>query len=681
EGAWEAAKAVGCSLGLGGCGKSSPPEQIAYAWVFQPKVGQGLTAIEATNPSGFYTLRQQLEQNALHAPPVWSIAGIPNYVYSSGLPKSAVDIASQVFTQAVDAQWTKHIVVEVLGNLATWRSQYNTPGKVAASAKVVAGLQKNSSSAVASEVIKRCVDDALYGSPFAHVDRWINSHKPEADKVKALTHQQWCGAVFWKGNKSVFAQRFHDYLKANGCSLTNSKLYCGSVSSYNNCSALMKSVAQEGQCKISSAAGDEIAQSVRDALIAKGSKYPCEIKGVLKFSSSKRLVCSRPTLQASCKETYKSLYPDYPANLLSCDLKMDSDYSALLKVVKQKVVQLNSQLGPGMLGESAKDPLVILASSSGIVAAVQFLPNQDFGFGPPSTSKAFDYQLFGVIPKHIDGVNTPLLIFEMTFNKDLPIEKKNPLESKLELVNPKINPSPFDTQRGPAMQELKGGLLSQSPSTGGFAGGLNIPQQKVLSGQLPGGTRQSGGFAPKTAAPQMGHLQQAPMAVTPSPALGGGIQLPEQKVLSGAPPTTRSPSNGLAPRIGRSPPPSHARTPANSSVTLFLGGRQWRSSDVIIVSDRQSTSMENGLCHYELKQQWLNAGTTPGAVSQRQWHVTPASGTAQRVSEQSIPGGVELIDRITLPPGQSRLTLSTTAAGSTRMKPLQIQVTGRCRPV
>ncbi|MCW8890801.1 MAG: hypothetical protein OQL20_09110, partial [Sedimenticola sp.] len=519
-------------------------------------------------------------------------------------------------------------------------------------------------------------------SAFAHVDRWITSHKAEADKVKALTHQQWCGAVFWKGNKSLFAQRFHDYLKANGCSLVNNKLYCGSVSSYNNCSALMKSVAQEGQCKISSAAGNEIAQSVRDALITKGSKYPCEIKGGLKLASSTRLVCSRPTLQASCKAIYKSLYPDYPANLLSCDLKMDSDYSALLKVVKQKVAQLNSQLGPGMLGESTKDPLVILASSSGIVAAVQSIPNQDFGFGPPSTGKAFDYQLFGGIPKHIDGVNTPLLIYEMTFNKDLPIEKKNPLESKLELVNPKINPTPFDNQHGPATQELKGGLLSQSPSTvGGFAGGQNIPQQKVLSGQLPGGTRQSGGFAPKAAAPQMDHLQQAPMAVTPSPALGGGIQLPEQKVLSGAPPTTRSSSNGLAPRIGRLPPSSNTMTPANNPVILFLGGRQWRSTDVIIVSDRQSTRMENGLCHYELKQQWLNSDTTPGAVSQRRWHVTPASGTAQRVAEQSIPGGVELIDKITLPPGQSRLTLSTTAAGSTRMKPLQIQVTGSCRPV
>ncbi|TVO77843.1 hypothetical protein [Sedimenticola selenatireducens] len=679
EGAWEAAKDIGCSLGLGGCGKSSPPEQIAYAWVFQPRVGQGLTAIEATDPSGLYTLRQQLEQNALHAPPIWSIVGIPSTVYANGLPKGAVDIASQVFTKAVDAQWTKHMVVEVLGKLATKRSQYNTPSKVTTSAQVVAGLSKSSPSAVASEVIKRCSDDFVYASEFAHVDRWIMGHKSEADKVKALTHQQWCGAVFWKGNKSVFAQRFHDYLKANGCSLVNNKLYCSSVSSYNNCSALMKSVDQEGLCKISSAAGNEIAKSVRDALISKGSKYPCEIKGSLKFSSSKRLICSRPTLQASCKETYKSLYPDYPANLLSCELKMDSDYSALLTAVNQKVAQLNSQMGSGILGGSAKDPLVILASSSGVVAAVQSLPNQDFGFGPPSTSKAFDYQLFGGVPKHIDGVNTPLLMFEMTFNKDLPIEKKNPLESKLELVNPKINPTPFENQKGNAMQELKGGVLSTSPSMGGFAGGQSLPQQKALSGPLPGGTRQSGGFAPQTAAPNIDHLQQAPMAAAPAPTLGG-IQLPEQKTLSGPSPESQNSTNGLAPRVGRLPPTSGTRGTTSTQVTVLLAGRQWRHGDAIILSDQQAVSKENGLCNFELRQQWLNPEATPVAMSQRRWHVAPAGGTAQRVSEHAIRGGIELVDRIALPPGQNRLTLSYAAPAANAMKPLLIQVTGNCRP-
>jgi hypothetical protein len=112
-----------------------------------------------------------------------------------------------------------------------------------------------------------------------------------------------------------------------------------------------------------------------------------------------------------------------------------------------------------------------------------------------------------------------------------------------------------------------------------------------------------------------------------------------------------------------------------------LGGRQWRSGDVMIVSDQQAVSKEKGLCRFELRQQWLNQEASLAAVKQRRWQVTPAAGTAQRISEQPIRGGIELIDRLDLPPGQSRLTLSNTTPGAGAMKPLLIQVTGHCRPV
>jgi hypothetical protein len=74
EGAWELAKDVGCSLGVGGCGGSSPPEQRAYAWVFAPKVADGLAARKDLDPLKFGALRQQLEQNALAKPAKLSLS-------------------------------------------------------------------------------------------------------------------------------------------------------------------------------------------------------------------------------------------------------------------------------------------------------------------------------------------------------------------------------------------------------------------------------------------------------------------------------------------------------------------------------------------------------------------------------------------------------------------------------
>ncbi|TVT55386.1 MAG: hypothetical protein FHK82_08585 [Sedimenticola thiotaurini] len=719
EGAWEAAKAVGCSLGLGGCGESSPPEQIAYAWVFQPKVGQGLTAMEAINPAGFYALKQQLEQNALHAPPVWSIAGIPNWVYTNGLPKSAVDIASHIFTDAVDAQWTKHIVQDVLAQLGSKRSQYNNANQVTASANVVSGLNKSSASAVASDVIKQCADSFSYDPTFAHVDRWIQTHSSEATKIKALTHKQWCDAIFWKGNKSQFAQHFYDYLKTHGCSVVNEKLKCSTITSYNNCSALMQSVGQNSSCLPSGTMGSEVAKAVRDALIAKGSKYPCTVSGKLKLATKTHLVCSRPTLQHHCKETYKTLYPNLPQDLLSCDLKMDSNYAALEKAVKTKVNQLNSLSGMPVIGPSQYDPLVILAASSSVVAAVQSLPNQDFGFGPPSTSKGFEYHLLGSIPKLIDGVDTPLLMYEHQFDKNFPVEKKNPFEKKLDLINPIINPvinqgdveklpdtvaaNPLaagiaNGQKLPQQQngmQNRGGFVPQqsvqslgnmqqipitAPQLPGPDGGGSLPQQKIMQGELPKDSRQKGGFVPQRAGPGMGNLKQVPITKTFIPGQEVNSGLANQKALHGSLPTDTKNTMPSLPRTNTPTPTLRGGTIAQPTVTIWLGGRQWNWGDRIILPDQQATAISNGLCSFELRQQWSGSGLTTEHVSRRLWQAIPTGATAHRSAEQLIPGGIELVDRLLLKPGQNRLTLLANSTSMPSMRPLQIEVTGSCRP-
>ena len=63
EGTWEGIKAIGCSLGLGGCssGKSTPAHEIVYTYIFAPVVkSKGLPAIENNDATQFGKLRAVL---------------------------------------------------------------------------------------------------------------------------------------------------------------------------------------------------------------------------------------------------------------------------------------------------------------------------------------------------------------------------------------------------------------------------------------------------------------------------------------------------------------------------------------------------------------------------------------------------------------------------------------------
>ena len=97
----DAVEEIGCALGLGGCGESSPPDQIAFAWVYAPTVDTGVTAIEDVSTPGYFgskkydDLLTQLRAQASANPAQLNIQ-LPIGI-SMTFPGWAVDNAEKVY--------------------------------------------------------------------------------------------------------------------------------------------------------------------------------------------------------------------------------------------------------------------------------------------------------------------------------------------------------------------------------------------------------------------------------------------------------------------------------------------------------------------------------------------------------------------------------------------------------
>lgn len=263
QGAWEAAKDIGCSLGLGGCGESSPPEQRAYAWVFAPGIPAGLTARKALDPQAFGTFRKMLEADASAKPANLHIQ-VPDWLkeyYSAGV----VSTASAIYANTVDAQWTADIAKNVLPDLAAKRSQYDNPQQVAFVAqKAAAEYTKNPKTWPYTYVQNICAEDFSKGFGFAHVDRWITMFP---DKAKGLgdvkTNAQWCLGSFWAKNKEKFGQSFRTYAQTHFCPLFGQTLMCQTLAMYESCTGLLGTVGMKDQCGVNVAAmGKDAAEKI-----------------------------------------------------------------------------------------------------------------------------------------------------------------------------------------------------------------------------------------------------------------------------------------------------------------------------------------------------------------------------------------------------------------------------------
>ena len=365
---WEAIKSIGCSLGLGGCSKGSPPEQLAYAFVFQPEIPAGVAAMEKTDWSAFPTFRKQLELDA-GAKPYAKLHLQGGGFMPLSFGPSAVEIASGAYTAAVEKNWSVDVAKNVLPALAKKRAEYDNPQQVAALAAMAASAMSQSPGVTPSAFVEnRCTDDFSQGFGFAHVDRWIQRFPQEAKSLKDVqTNRVWCGNTFWFKNREKFAQHFRDYLKTHSCPLFGQSLLCVKIESYKLCLGLLGSVGHQNECGVAvGAVGKEAAERIAKSFKDRGSRIPCKVRADATPMSQKPadFVCTRPPQRHACEETYKSLYGALPVKLVNCLVEnTPRDYATLAGKVATAADALKAEFGATSIGIDLIDPLIVRASS------------------------------------------------------------------------------------------------------------------------------------------------------------------------------------------------------------------------------------------------------------------------------------------------------------------------------
>lgn len=713
EGAWEAAKDFGCSIGLGGCDEGSPPEQIAYAWVFAPEVPAGLTARKALDPSAFETLRKLLEEDAkakpfakLHYP------GMENMKIVT-LGDTAVSIASGAYVKAVDAQWSADMATNVLPQLAKKRSEYDNPQQVAAvAAKAAVEYAKNPKTPPYTWVRNLCADDFSKGFGVAHVDRWIAAFPGSAKGLGDVkTHAEWCISTFWAKNKDKFGQHFRAYAQANYCPAFGQTLMCPTVAEYESCTGLLGSSGLADQCGINVAsAGKEAAEKIYASMKAKGSKIPCKIvtDGQIFGSKPADLVCPRPTQGHACGEIGKSLFAAIPVKLVNCVVEETAEYKTLRSKVAGAVVALNQQYPDSPNGIpfaiDLVDPLIVHAPSVVFIAKVQESA-PTFGFGPPSVKAGFDYFTFQ-LPHTIDGVSTPALGMDVklpTATQGVQLDK---MQEKVALVSPG-DPDPT------GKLSSKTGAVTVAPSAALGAAKLQTPAPtKPMSGSLPPGSGPgAGGTGSGAAALKQGVSAQAKAApgavfAPPSPSFGGAAGPAPTKPMSGdLPPgsgrgagtagrpavmkgtpaqaagTAAAASASKSPSIAGAPAPAPTSGPApvpggrlalqgsvraavaadiKSGPRVLVAGKHpvaWEQG--IVIPDADARRKTNGICDVALGHDTINAGSAASGPFGRRW-ANPQNPAPFTDTYPSIPAGGSLSRTDTLPlkPGANHLTLA-----------------------
>lgn len=643
-GAWEAAKGAYCdTLGsiFGGCDDdSSPPEAVAYSWVFAPKLAEGLTARKAIDPNAFDNLRQQLIGQASANPAQLNIQ-VPSWLQIT-FPAAAVSTAAQIYTNTVDQNWSADITKNVLPALSQKRDGYPTPQKIAQLAGTAATAFKNNKTEPSWVVRKACSDEFKQTFGFAHVDRWITNPNTAqtAAKLKVKSSPDWCSGV-WNSNKPEFAKTFALFARNNYCPGTVTPFPCKTIENYERCTTFLGYVGEQVQCGVDVAAiGAQAAEKVKQAMIARGSKGTYKILPGT-GSTPATLVCQRPPQKVFCEKTYQELFGNYPAKMVTCTVQEPADYAALKAAVVKAVATLNSGGGESGIQKKSNwffaagndfvidtvDPLLVWAKSEHAYAKV-LEERPSFGFGPPSKSPGFAYPIFKqTVP--IDGLDTPTISNEIELKKPAPQQYAN---QKQKLLDKLGNPDPVDqlginqglkTNVSPLAQA--GNL--QNPAMAGAAG----QKQQVMSGTLPPGKAPATGSAAGTLATSRmpGLTAQQTEQAAPKPMM---LQLPD---------------------LVAAPEVSIAGRPAAWGGTITIDATATRQKD-------------NGTCRFPVQYGVRNAGngasagfatslnvsTTPGATTDHTWLPLAPGGSAG--STGTIP----------LKPGLNQVTLTIDTRGA-----------------
>jgi hypothetical protein len=644
EAVWEGVKDVGCALGIGGCDDDgSPPEVVAYAWVFAPKVlPQGLAAIKAVDASTFPDLRTQLEKNARAKPPVTGDPNLDTWLKQFGysFPASAVDIASKAYQNAVEAQWKADLAENVLPQLSKARADYGTPSRISALAGPALASASPDGQQFRSLVAQQCTTDLNIGQGFAHVDRWVSAHSMDAVQLGNLQpNRVWCAGDFWSpAVKSEFAKHLRSHVKNTVCPTGPQGFACPTTEKYDACRRLLKAVDIEGECAVDVAkVGKEVAQKIVAELKAKGSTWNYEIREAPpQTAKPAEIVCVRPTQRHACDAVYAARFAQLTPRVVNCGLQMPPAYMVVVAATAAETDKL-SQRYQAPFGVDDRDPLFVHAPSRTVLDEVQNDPQQQFKF-----------DIYPIkAPRSVDGLDKPGLGVDTDLKEPIAQAGRDQIKDKV-----------LGFHAGGPIDPLDENPLDKAAS----------PLQGVqVQNVQPGALGAAAGAGRVTASP--------PGAVTAAPVGQQALNMPGQTAtgatqpMSGTLPPGSAPTSpsGTTQQVQQvSPQVRQAQSAIPAGLPdiapegqVSVGGMRAPWGHTIALAASRAQNSAGGVCLFTLQYSVRNAGAAPSGAFQSAWKTDPGPAPKDRSWPSLAPGAVSRqSETVGLKPGQNVLTLT-----------------------
>lgn len=421
EEAVEVVENVGCSLGIGSCDDSSPPEDIVYAWIYAPTIHQGVYARESTLDSAFYDFKAKLKKDATSNPVIFYYPILNQHFSHSPFSEHVVDYVDEIYTRVVDAQWSSNIVDNTIPALLTKRNEYSREANFIATTNYAVSKINTYGATMKRGIIAKCDEQFKYQFKFSHYDRWLHTYPQQAKALpNLLSNFQWCSQSFWKSNIRHFAKYFEQSVSNNFCRKEGEHFECSSISKLESCVKVLESLGTKNKCRATANLSKVMAKKASDYLVSKGSKLSCEIDTNSRANPQAALECQRPAQQYHCNSFHQQHYSKLPNRLFRCTLDTSTRYDRLVKKAKKEADKINRQYG-WKLRSNPIDPLGFIDGPEAGIAQLPHEMEQELtknrGFPSPSKTKSFTLKQTvytdktkPVIPS-IDGLDSPIIYF------------------------------------------------------------------------------------------------------------------------------------------------------------------------------------------------------------------------------------------------------------------------------
>jgi hypothetical protein len=659
---WDGAKAAACAVGLGGCddGPDTPPEVFVYQYIYHPRLGDGLAA-RKSYPAAFSQLLDQLKgQAAAYAKQHKNDPlSIEHLVAQMCADSSTVRRAADIFTSTVNSLWTADLANNVLPQRSEKFNQYNNPANVQAITLQALQTFHSNTWYPQTAVVNSCVQtfDNVYG--FAHIDRWlemVGTLGGEAQQLKSVVHsnQDVCD-TFWDLNKIKIGQVVYSYTQQNHCSQLGSKLQCNTIPNYRSCMGLLSPFGAKDSCRANTiTTGKEAKDKVMQKITARGTALPWQSEpphqtGLQALSGHSeipyKLIGTRPTHTYYCEQFYSEEYGDLPQRLLQCSHKSPQNYLDLVAAVNHAVEQIYVDFEVELLAGQYHDPLIVAAGLAGHVNDLQ-RENPVFGFKAPSAKPGFDYSL-QALPTSIDGINTPLIYFNLQ-------------GAVTNHIHELLTPAGQNIQDmgGDPRDEISG--LDQLASMDSNVQ-LQVESGLQRSGMVSGENKILGQQASMDANVQL----QAKPGLQQSGMVSGGNKIPgqqavgtQQQPMSGTLPGGQLPSSSptqlSVAKGAKTAPALKGRPDLQAAATLDINGNTARWNGFLTLDAAKLKSAGSGRCQVPTRLVIKNAGTEASSPCRLGW---PGMSDLRELPALA-PGKTHTIETIIeLAPGIHRLQL------------------------